>query len=65
MLAFTDHLFGLPPLTSEVDGAYDYANSFDFSQRPLQGPAMTHTRIPLSERRRLARLLPMVEKDPT
>jgi phospholipase C len=65
MLAFTDHLFGLPPLTSEVADSYDYAGSFDFAQRPLRGLAMTHTRIPPSERRRLARLLPMVEKDPT
>jgi phospholipase C len=37
MLAFTEHLFGLPPLSKEDANAYDYANAFNFQQRPL-GP---------------------------
>jgi len=65
MLAFTQHVFGLAPLTPEVDRAYDYAGSFDFQQQPLPGPVMTHQAIPAAERRRLAGVLPAVERDPT
>ncbi|HVT78495.1 MAG TPA: alkaline phosphatase family protein [Acidimicrobiales bacterium] len=32
MMTFTEHLFGLPALTSADANAYDYANSFDFTQ---------------------------------
>ena len=65
MLAFVQHTFGLNPLSSEVSNAYDYANVFDFSQRPLAGVTMTRTQISRTERARLARLLPMVDEDPT
>jgi phospholipase C len=37
MLAFTEHLFGLQPLSTEDANAYDYANAFNFQQTPL-GP---------------------------
>jgi phospholipase C len=38
LLAFTEHVFGLPPLLASVDGAaYDYAAAFDFTQTPT-GP---------------------------
>ena len=65
MIAFVDHTFGLTPLTGGVANAYDYSNSFNFSQKPLVGPKMTYTHIPAAERARLARLLPTVEDDPT
>jgi phospholipase C len=65
MLAFIQHDFALAPLTDAVSNAYDYMGSFDFGQHPLSGPAMTHTRIPASERAQLARLLPSVQDDDT
>jgi phospholipase C len=65
MLAFIQHTFDLDPLTSDVTDAYDYANAFDFGQRPVAGPMMTTTPISASERARLARLLPTIEDDPT
>jgi phospholipase C len=65
MLAFVDYNFDLPPLTTAVAEAYDYSNSFDFTQRPLAGPRMTHTRISAHERARLAKLLPREEDDET
>ena len=35
MLAFTEHVYGLPPLPGGEDAtAYDYLQSFDFSQQP-------------------------------
>jgi phospholipase C len=37
ILAFTEHLFGLQPLSSQDANAYDYADAFDFQQAPL-GP---------------------------
>src|SRR4051794_9783709 len=41
MLAFTVHTFGLKRLTPFVTRAYDYADSFDFSQQPLGGVRMS------------------------
>ncbi len=43
MLAFTEHTFGLEPLWISDATAYDYANSFDYSQEPL-GPIELRTR---------------------
>ena len=34
LLAFTEHVFGLTPLTQEDRDAYDYANSFDVALSP-------------------------------
>ncbi len=64
MLAFVEHTFQLARLSKGVTDAYDYENAFDFSQRPLQGPPMRKSTVSPSEARRLARLLPLVEKDP-
>ena len=64
MLAFVQDNFGLSPLSADVDAAYNYANTFDFSQQPLRGLTMTHQTIPRSEERELAKLLPLVENDP-
>jgi len=45
MLAFTEHNFGLSPLNENDANAYDYANSFDFSQAPLAPVQMTHSKL--------------------
>jgi phospholipase C len=65
MLAFIERNFGLDNLSSSVNGAYDYAHSFDFSQTPMQGIPMTHTTIPRAERKQLAHLAPLIRDDPT
>ena len=39
-VAFTEHVFGLAPLTTADAGAYDYADSFDFTQ-PRLAPVRT------------------------
>lgn len=64
-LAFVEKVFDLPPLSKEVTKAYDYADSFDFTQEPLSGVPKFHTRVPKSERLEITRLLPLVKKDPT
>lgn len=46
VLAFTEHTFGLAPLTAEDGSAYDFSGAFDYSQVPLK-PARMVTR-PLS-----------------
>ena len=45
MLAFTEHNFGLPPLNEHDAMAYDYRNSFDFSQAPVAPVPMTRTKL--------------------
>jgi phospholipase C len=45
MLAFTEHNFGLSPLNENDANAYDYANSFDYSQAPLAPVPMTHSKL--------------------
>lgn len=37
-------------------GAYDYGNAFDFSQPPLPGIPMTHSRVPARELASIARM---------
>jgi phospholipase C len=48
-LAFTEHNFGLAPLTNRDATAYDYSNVFDFSQQPLAPVPMTTTKLTPSE----------------
>jgi phospholipase C/outer membrane protein assembly factor BamB len=56
MLAFTEHAFGLAPLSSHDAQAYDFENSFDFTMAPrIQAPKMVTTVLPLRERQFLAR----------
>ena len=63
-LAYTEHVFGLTSL-GQADGlAYDFSNSFDYSQTPLAPVRMTHTSIPRAERLRIAREPPPLD-DPT
>jgi len=49
-LAYTEHIFGLTALNSADGFAYNFSNSFDYSQSPLPPPTMTHTSIPRAER---------------
>ncbi len=53
MLAFTEHVFGLKPLSVRDANAYDYAESFDFKRAVLRRAKMTHSRISPQERRYL------------
>jgi hypothetical protein len=44
MLTYTEHLFGLNPLGPADRNAYDFANSFDYTQEPLAyQPLPLHT----------------------
>jgi phospholipase C len=54
ILAFIEHTFKLPALGTGDAEAYDFSQSFDFTQQPPPTPTMTHTTIPQSERRWLA-----------
>jgi phospholipase C len=54
MLAFTEHTFGLTALGAADAGAYDYANSFDYSQIPLAAVAVHQHPISRAERRYIA-----------
>jgi len=54
MLAYVEHVFTLPPLTAADSGAYDYSNSFDYSQMPLTGVVMTRQPISVAEQQYLA-----------
>jgi phospholipase C len=49
ILAFTEHNFGLLPLTTEDANAYDYRDSFDYAQIPLGGVRMKQTPLPAWE----------------
>jgi phospholipase C len=48
ILAFTEHTFGLPALAANDAAAYDYANSFDYTQTPLPGVPLTSHPLPPS-----------------
>jgi phospholipase C len=64
ILAFTEHLYGLKRL-NKVDGnAYDYFQSFDFSQRPLPPIPLPQHRVPTSSLRFMQRH-PPDPNDPT
>jgi phospholipase C len=54
LLAYTEHTFGLAALGQNDANAYDYANSFDYSQKPRGSVRMTTTTIPKWERDWLA-----------
>jgi phospholipase C len=61
MLAFTEHNFGLKPLSADVTSAYDFSNAFDYTQAPSRGIPMVRTRVPAAERTRLAAHPPSCE----
>ncbi len=64
ILAYTEHLFGLAPLTGADAQAYDYAGAFNYSQPPLEPVRMTATRISNRERAWLQHHRPPAD-DPT
>ena len=64
LLAFTEHLFGLPPLNAEDATAYDYAGAFDFAHTPLPSIPLPQHLVPLSSVRYIAAHPPDPE-DPT
>jgi len=49
-LAYTETLFGIPPLGAEDTGAYDYANAFDYTQTPIAPIQLARTPLPRSTR---------------
>ena len=64
ILAFTEHTFGLAPLNPSDSSAYDFRNSFDYSQTRLAIEKMVISSIPMSSRRWIA-AHPPNENDPT
>ncbi|MFL5768365.1 MAG: alkaline phosphatase family protein [Actinomycetota bacterium] len=54
MLAFIEHTYHLSPLGAGDQNAYDFAQSFDFTQPPAPPISLTHTALPRSERRWLS-----------
>jgi Tol biopolymer transport system component/phospholipase C len=65
MLAFAEKVFGLAPLTTIDADAYDYADSFDFTQEPLAPiPLPTHP-VPLESIQWLLHYPVLDEDDPT
>ena len=64
VLAFTEHIFGLPALSSLDAAAYDYLGSFNFGQAPLAGAPMVQTTLGPAELRQLA-ANPADSTDPT
>ncbi len=49
ILAYVEHTFGVPALSRNDAHAYDFSNSFDYSQPPLPGVPMVKTHVPRSE----------------
>jgi len=65
LLAFTEHTFGLAPLTGEDAAAYDFSASFDYAAPPRLAPVrMVHTPVPKSSLR-FMKAHPQNEDDPT
>ena len=64
-LAYTEHVYSLPPLGTADAAAYAYSRAFDYNQKPLPPPgAAVQTQIPKRERERIAREPPPLD-DPT
>jgi len=59
MLAFTEHMFHLAPLSAEDTNSYDYMNAFDFASPPtLASSALVRTPIPESVARQARAVKP-------
>jgi phospholipase C len=67
LLAFTEHTFGVPPLTRLDGSAYDYADSFDFTSAPRAAPPVLPHRqpIPEAERQQIAAQAAQTDRDGT
>jgi phospholipase C len=46
ILAYIEHTFALPPLRRADQNAYDYSNSFDYTQSPLGSVSMSSQAVP-------------------
>jgi phospholipase C len=64
ILAFTEHTFGLPPLGPSDANAYDYAQTFNFQQRPVPRVSLPLHPVPASSLRYMA-THPRDPNDPT
>jgi len=53
MLAFTEHVFALPPLSGRDAGAYDFSDSFDFGQARMAETKLSRHPLSQAERRYL------------
>jgi TolB protein len=51
MLAYIEHTFGLAPLSTEDSNAYDFSDSFDYSQRRIAPIRMQSHAVPRWEQR--------------
>ena len=63
ILAYTEHNFGLKALGVNDAGAYDFANAFNYAQRPLKPVPVVARRLPAPAKS--VRLTPALERDPT
>ncbi len=54
ILAYVEHTFGLSPVNTSDSKAYDFANSFDYTQRPLPPLSMVNSPVPPWEPRWIA-----------
>jgi phospholipase C len=68
ILAFTEHVLGIPPLNSTDKNAYNYLQSFNFAQRPAQiarnKVALAQHSVPTSSKAQIAAQPPDLN-DPT
>ena len=55
IVAFTEHVFQLPPLGAADNTAYDYMNSFDFGGSPLRPVRLATRPVPPSSLRYIAK----------
>jgi phospholipase C len=65
ILAFTEGVFGLQPLSKIDQNAYDYSNAFNFAQKPLAPIRLVQHPVPESSLKFLATHPQDVEDDPT
>jgi len=63
ILAYTEHIFGLSPLGPNDAHAYDFSNSFNYSQAPLRPVRMVQRPLPPSARH--LRITPELANDPS
>jgi phospholipase C len=65
MLAFTEHVFGLAPLSARDASAYDFSDSFDFDQAHTAPTKLSRHRLSEAERRYLREHRGAVDEDST
>jgi hypothetical protein len=63
ILAYTEQTFGLSPLGPNDAQAYDFSNSFNYSQAPLRPIRMVQRPLPPSARH--LRITPELANDPS